>query len=297
VRGPGAPRTRRALLLLVAAWAASAACAHKPGATGHTKQGVWAVGPDPVTIGLWHMDETIGMGVTEAGPFRLGGTAGVDTRTGYGRLGRAREFTRSVNSFVFVPYDPVFESGAALTVEAWIDPLDYGYFEDTPIAARWTPEAFQSSWLLSLVGRNHPPADQISPAEHAGLVRPGIGAGRVMFAFQPVEAGSPRSFFSSRAVDRERWTHVAATYDGQIVRIYLNGQLDSQYASLGQIRPSEAPLVVGNSIDPRTLTRFSGDLRVGSNTDPTAYYAFVGLIDELRISNRARPEFPYARGP
>jgi hypothetical protein len=35
---------------------------------------------------------------------------------------------------------------------------------------------------------------------------------------------------------------------------------------------------------------------VGPNADQNAYYAFVGLIDEVRISSRARTEFPYARG-
>ena len=243
------------------------------------------------------MDETVGLDVADAGPFRLGGTAGVDTRTGFGRIGRAREFTSSANSFAFVPYSPMLETGDALSVEAWIDPLDYGTFEDTPIAGRWTPEAFQSSWLLSIVGKNNPPRDLVSPGEHAGLLVLGSGSGRVMFAFQPEEAGPARAYYSSRPVERERWTHVAATYDGHIVRIYLNGQLDAQYASPGRIRASEAPLMIGNSVDPRRLTRFSGDLRVGTNEDQTGYYAFMGLIDEVRVSSSARPGFPYARGP
>jgi hypothetical protein len=258
---------------------------------------VWAVEPDSVTIGLWRMDETVGLDVADAGPFRLGGTAGVDTRTGFGRIGRAREFTRSVNSFVFMPYDPLLEMGDALSVEAWVDPLDYGTYEDTPIAGRWTPEALQSSWLLSILGKNNPQADQLGPGDHTSLLRLGVGAGRVMFVFQPEEAGPARAYYSSRPVERERWTHVAASYDGHIVRIYLNGQLDAQYASPGRVRASEAPLMIGNSMDPRWLTRFSGDLRVGTNADQTAYYAFVGLIDELRISSSARPGFPYARGP
>ena len=295
--GSRAYPVRGVLLLLVTAWAACAACAHAPGRGMRAPRGVRAVEPDSVTVGLWRMDETIGLDVAESGPFRLGGTAGVDTRTGYGRIGRAREFTRSVNSFVFVPYNPVLEAGGALTVEAWIDPLEYGNYEDTPIAGRWTPEAFQSSWLLSIVGRNNPPRDLIGPGEHTSLLGLGSGAGRLMFVFQPEEAGPARSFFSSRAVERERWTHVAASYDGQIVRIYLNGQIDAQYASPGRVRASEAPLMIGNYLDPRWLTRFSGDLRVGTNADQIGYYAFVGLIDELRVSSSPRPGFPHARGP
>ena len=78
--------------------------------------------------------------------------------------------------------------------------------------------------------------------------------------------------------------------------IYLNDQLDAQYASPGRVRTSDAPLLIGNSLDPRWLTTFSGDLKVGPNADQTPYYAFVGLIDELRVSSRARADFPYARG-
>jgi len=122
------------------------------------------------------------------------------------------------------------------------------------------------------------------------------GVGKVMFAFQPEEAGSPRAYFSTRPVELGRWTHVAASYDGRVVRIYLNDQLDAQYASPGRVRESDAPLLIGNSFDPRWLTTFSGDLRVGPAGDATPYYAFIGMIDEVRISSQARTEFPYARG-
>ena len=61
------------------------------------------------------------------------------------------------------------------------------------------------------------------------------------------------------------------------------------------IRPSEAPMLVGNLFDPRSLTQFGGQLRVGFEVDRNPYYAFEGLIDELRLSNVARTEFPYVR--
>jgi hypothetical protein len=37
-------------------------------------------------------------------------------------------------------------------------------------------------------------------------------------------------------------------------------------------------------------------LAVGTGVDPNPYYAFQGSIDELRISNVARQDFPSARG-
>ena len=293
-------RSRLALVAVWTAWAACAACAHAPSSTGVTKsarvqKSVVAVESDSVTSGLWRMDEAVGLVVSDAGPSHLDGTAGVDTRPEFGRIDRARVFTRSVNSFVLVPYNPVLEGGDNLTVEAWINPTEFGGFEDTPIVSRWTPEALQSSWLLSIAGRNGFGQAVPSPGDHISLLRLGNNAGKVMFAFQPEQAGVARSFFSTRPVELERWTHVAATYDGGVVRIYLNGQLDAQYASPGRVRTSDAPLMIGNYLDPRWLTTFSGDLRVGPSADQNAYYAFVGLIDEVRVSSRARPAFPYAR--
>lgn len=299
---PGRPR-RAGLLLIVgwAAWACGAACAHAPNGAGADSGGgaskrVRALEADSVTSGLWRMDDIVGVSVADAGPFRLDGTAGVDTRSGFGRIGRAREFIRSVNSFVFVPFNPVLEAGDHFTVEAWINPGDFGDYEDTPIASRWVPSGLQSSWLFSIGGRNRFNPAQPGPGDHANLMAQGSGPGKVMFAFQPEEAGAPRAYFSTRPVETGRWTHVAASYDGQVVRLYLNDQLDAQYASPGRVRSSDAPLLIGNSLDPRWLTTFSGDLRVGPSADQFAYYAFVGLIDEVRISSRARTGFPYARG-
>jgi hypothetical protein len=282
------------------AWAACASCAHVPGggsaASGLTRS-IWAIEPDSVTTGLWRMDESVGLVVSDAGPYHLEGTAGVDTRTGYGRVGRARAFTSSVNSFVIVPYNPVLGAGDSFSVEAWINPSAFGDYEDTPIALSWTPEGLQSSWLFSIVGRNGIARADPGPGDHIALLRLGGSTGKVMFAFQPEQAGTTRAYFSTRPVELDRWTHVAATYDGQVVRIYLNGQLDAQYASPGKVRASEAPLMIGNSFDPRWLSTFSGDLKVGPSADQTPYYAFRGMIDEVRISNRARPDFPYARRP
>jgi hypothetical protein len=240
------------------------------------------------------MDEAVGLKVADAGPFRLDGVAGVDTRSDYGRIGRARSFAASINSFVFVPYNPVLEAGNGFTVEAWVDPSAYGQYEDTPIASRFSPEALQSSWLFSIVGRNQAFSTQPSPGDHLALVQSAT-YGKLMFAFAPDDATPTRVYFSTRPIELDRWTHVAVTYDGQVVRLFIDGQLDAQYASPGKVRRTDAPLVIGNYFDPRYLTNFSGDLKMGPTVDQYPYYAFVGLIDDLRISSAARANFPYAR--
>jgi len=60
------------------------------------------------------------------------------------------------------------------------------------------------------------------------------------------------------------WTHVAMTYDGAQILLYVNGELVARdpYAS-GPIVPS------------------SSDLLIGSNGEG---YPFTGTLDELRIT-------------
>ena len=65
----------------------------------------------------------------------------------------------------------------------------------------------------------------------------------------------------------DTWTHVAATYDGATLRLYVDGTLASSAAATGAISTS------------------TGAFRIGGNTLWGEY--FQGLIDEVRIYNRA----------
>ena len=91
-----------------------------------------------------------------------------------------------------------------------------------------------------------------------------------------------------------RWVHVAASVDGEVVRMYIDGRLDGQVAIANGIHVSSAPLVVGNVLDPRRLTDFGGDLRQDPTNLPLPFYALNGIVDELRLSNVARRVFESA---
>ena len=289
---------RGATLLLAALVGVASGCAHTPHGS-RPEGGGPAYAADSATARRWHMDETGGTHVADAGPSRLHGRAGIDTRTDFGRIRGARVFTRSIESFVHVPFAPVLEAGDGITIEAWIYLNAYGQYEDTPIAARWTQQANEQSWMFSVLGTNtRPPLAKLpGPGYHDALINQlaASGRGKLMFAFQPEDASPPRAFFSSRAIELEKWVHVAATFDGTLVRLWVDGELDAQFASRGGIRDSRADLVIGNYIDPRWLSEFGGELRVTTAPDMNPYYAFDGSIDELRLSTTARQDFGYAR--
>jgi hypothetical protein len=282
---------RAAWLALALAIPLMLSCMRAGGRPPDLRQSAPAV--DSVTVALWRFDEAAGVRCADAGPFRIAATAGSGTRVSYGRFGSAREFTRVIDSFVYTPDDPVFDPRAGLTVEAWVLAHAFGQYEDTPIAARWTQEGSQQSWLFGIVGgKARPPAARLaSPGFHDALVVGGQ-SGQLLFAFQPQDASQPRAFVSTQRLPLERWTHVAVSYDGQVVRFFVDGRPDAQYATLARIQASAAPLLVGNYFDTRRLTSFSGELRMEPGGDDNPYYAFEGLIDELRVSNAARSEFP-----
>lgn len=70
------------------------------------------------------------------------------------------------------------------------------------------------------------------------------------------------------ALEAELWYHAVATYDGSYWKLYLNGQLD------------------GNKIETGDLVSNAANLYIGVFSPPSGF-PFNGIIDEVRIYNRA----------
>jgi hypothetical protein len=248
---------------------------------------------DSVTVGLWRFDERVGTAANDASPFRLTGTAGPETRVEFGRYRNARAFVATPQSFVYVPYNPVMESPRGFTVELWLYLNDVSRYEMSAVAMRWSPIPNEQSWLLGIVGRRISSGINPSPGwfetETATLT-----AGHLVFAFRPELAAATQTFQTAAAVPTGRWVHVAASLDGEVVRLFLDGKLDTQIAVANGIKRSDAPLIVGNALDPRRLTDFGSDLRQDPMNLPSPYYALNGIVDELRLSNTARTSFESA---
>ncbi|MEO6761561.1 MAG: LamG-like jellyroll fold domain-containing protein [Candidatus Saccharimonadales bacterium] len=79
------------------------------------------------------------------------------------------------------------------------------------------------------------------------------------------------------------WHHIAATYDGSTMKIYIDGTLDASKSATVSMPQSGLPLLIGTSYGGREYGK------------PASY--FDGKIDELRISDIARTNFtinPYS---
>ena len=85
-----------------------------------------------------------------------------------------------------------------------------------------------------------------------------------------IKARPPQgTVISTTLVEDGNWHHVACTYDGAIVKVYVNGNLEGSVAYTDGIGATNEPLLIGR--DPYTAPARD----------------FTGLIDEVEIFNRA----------
>jgi hypothetical protein len=82
-----------------------------------------------------------------------------------------------------------------------------------------------------------------------------------------VDVGGEQNAVGTAAVALNAWTHLAVTYDGASLCLYVNGTLVTTTAVGGPIPAS------------------TGALRIGGNAIWPEWYA--GLIDDVRVYNRA----------
>jgi hypothetical protein len=85
-----------------------------------------------------------------------------------------------------------------------------------------------------------------------------------------VIGGTLRNILSVNAYNDNQWHHVACTYDGTIINLYVDGQLDNALAATGAVAAN------------------TSDMEIGRNTDGGGTQPFIGNIDEVRIWNVAR---------
>ncbi len=195
--------------------------------------------PPTGLVAAYALNEGAGTTVTDAsGNGNTGTISGGVAWSTAGRWGGALSFN-GVNSLVRVASSASLNLGAAMTLEAWIQPT-----------------AAQSGWRT--IVQREVDAYFLNASNDSGPLRPAGGGtlgGATVFVSGPT--ASPIN----------AWTHVALTYNGTTLRLYVNGVLAASQARTGSIQASSNPLWIGGN-------------------SPYGEY-FQGLIDEIRIYNRA----------
>jgi hypothetical protein len=162
------------------------------------------------------------------------------------------------SSYASFTTDNNLQIDSAITIEAWIKPTAFG-------ANNFTNSIFcKHSWTQGEMGY---------------VLRCG-GSGQLSFNFAGLDStGTPTSWIDVvspvSALTLNTWQHVAATFDGDTARLFINTIQVTAYAFKGSIVPSTSfPACIGRL----------------SETGVGASRYFSGQIDEVRVWNRAQTQ-------
>lgn len=208
--------------------------------------GLAAYSPDANTVALWHFDEGSGNQVFDAtGNGNTGNIEGA-TWTTDSAFGSALSFD-GVNDRISVVKTPSVDLTSQVTLEAWVKR--------------------NSNTPGTIISSNGPFYIAINPEFRFpidGTIRVGV-----------YTTDGWHEFSSITSLQVGLWYHIAMTYDGSRLRIFVNGVEDSYIPVSGPIRVVSQHLYLGWG-------------------EPGHNQYFDGIIDEVRISDIARTSFDVA---
>ena len=188
-------------------------------------------------VAAYGFEEGSGTTVTDASGNGNNGMIAGATWTTAGKFGDALSFN-GTSSRVTIPNSSTLQLSSGMTLEAWVDP--------TTVSSAWRDVIEKGNDEYFMMGTT----DHGSAAGGGGII-----------------GGTYGQVFTGSGLPASTWTHLAVTYDGSVVRLYLNGAMVDSVAHTGLIAGSTNALTLGS--------------------DPFYGQYFNGLIDEVRIYNKA----------
>ena len=157
-----------------------------------------------------------------------------------GRYGKALKFD-GVDDYVSITDDNSLDLTSGMTLEAWVYPI-----------------TSMSGWETILLKQ-----------QRSGLIYSLYANGDENVPYSYITSnGTEHGVGGGNTLPLNTWTHLAATYDGLAIKLFINGVLVNSLIYTGAIQTSNQAL------------------SIGGNT-VWADESFSGLIDEIRIYNRA----------
>ncbi len=195
--------------------------------------------------GHWAMEE--GSGTTLVDSSAYGNDAGTTNNPTWttGIRGLALNLN-GTNQYATAPDDPSLDITDAITLAAWIRP---------------SKTDFATQYIIKKAIMGSTNGYELSLAS----------TGKVFVRFNQVASGNTYRLDSkiSYPLNNSAWMHIAATYDGSVIRMYINGVQDSVLAAAFTIATND------------------DNLRIGAQPDANALYKFQGLLDDARVYSRA----------
>src|SRR5262245_4566537 len=193
-----------------------------------------------VPVAAYAFSEGLGTTTVDASGNNNNGTLVNATWSTAGKFGNALSFN-GTNALVTIADSASLRLTTGMTLEAWVRPSAINGWKAVVFKER------PGGLAYALYGG--------SPA--------GPPAGYITRTGTSSDIGAD----GTAALPLNTWSHLAASYDGTTIRLYVNGALVRSQAAAGSIVTS------------------ANSLRIGGNTVWGEYYA--GLIDEVRVYNVA----------
>lgn len=126
-----------------------------------------------------------------------------------------------------------YDGSTPITVEAICRPTGAARGGEDPGGRNWWERLFNVQHVVSNLGRG-------------GFALGRLGDGWALAFSQRATRGLPLSLArSERGAGQLRWVHIAGVYDGQMVRVFVEGQLRDSARCSGPHVPSALPVLVG----------------------------------------------------
>jgi len=188
-------------------------------------------------VAAYGFNEGGGVVVSDVSGYGNNGTVSGATWTTSGKYGNALTFN-GTSARVTINNAASLQLTSEMTLEAWVYP--------TTVNSLWRDVIYKGNDNYYLSGTS------------SNSSRPAAGA---------ILGGVYGEVYGTTALTANTWAHLAATYDGATMRLYVNGVQVASRVQTGAIATSTNPLQIG------------GDSLYGQY--------FAGRIDEVRIYNRA----------
>ena len=201
----------------------------------------------------WTMHEIVAGVVSDAsgrGHDATVGPEGVQIEVVPGMIGKALKLKEDQQAFLKAAKSEEFGLAKNITVMAWIKPAARGkayeilcWKGDKSGNPPWPGWRFRFFWT------------------------------RIAFEYGTADGQQPRASSPEWSAPAGFWSHVAATFEGQTIRVYVNGIEKASAPGEGDILPNKSrPLIIANYIGRKDA------------------YAFDGLLDDVKVFNRVLNE-------
>lgn len=197
---------------------------------------------DPNLIAHYMMEQDGGTTLVDSSPYGNDGTLYGDPEWIEGIDGLAIDLD-GADDYALTPHTASLDITNTITLAAWVKPEKAG----TQYIAKKALQSNTDGYELSF-----------------------SSSGKVFTRFNQTSSGNAYRIntVSSYPTDGTTWIHLAATYDGSIIRLYFNGQEES-------------------ASEPLAFAIATNSLPVGIGAESDGGRPFQGLMDEVRVYNRA----------